>query len=163
MGNTTMPSMLELKTLILEGNKAIREKIDGVATTVALMRQDLDKLRDKVKNLGIRVDGLEENVSAHTTQLTNHECRLQMQEAKLANLDDRSRCINVHTLGLQEGMETTPVEQFLETWQPTVLRASEGRKGYKWIEPTEHQESSPNRVPHRTCLSGSPFIWTMAH
>ncbi|KAJ1153539.1 hypothetical protein NDU88_006298 [Pleurodeles waltl] len=56
MGGRT-PSMLELKTLIMEGNKAITEKIDGVATKVALMQQDMDKLRDKVQDMGTRMDG----------------------------------------------------------------------------------------------------------
>ncbi|KAJ1126661.1 hypothetical protein NDU88_005068 [Pleurodeles waltl] len=47
---------LELKTLILEGYKTITEKIDTVARTVALMRHDLDKMWDKVKDLGQQDD-----------------------------------------------------------------------------------------------------------
>ncbi|KAJ1191120.1 hypothetical protein NDU88_000436 [Pleurodeles waltl] len=46
MGETVSPSMLELKNLILEGNKAFTEKNYGVAITntwVAGYRQDLGK------------------------------------------------------------------------------------------------------------------------
>ncbi|KAJ1111019.1 hypothetical protein NDU88_008357 [Pleurodeles waltl] len=46
------PSTLELKQLILEGNRAITEKIDGVAITVVLIRQDMDKMGDRVGELG---------------------------------------------------------------------------------------------------------------
>ncbi|KAJ1197411.1 hypothetical protein NDU88_001271 [Pleurodeles waltl] len=73
MADITTLSLLELKTLILEGNKAITKKIDGVAMTVVLMRQELAKMREKVKDLGTRTTGLKDNVTAHTSQLTDYE------------------------------------------------------------------------------------------
>ncbi|KAJ1117107.1 hypothetical protein NDU88_005307 [Pleurodeles waltl] len=129
MADITTPSMLELKTLILEGNKAITEKIDGVATTVALIQQNLDKMWEKVKGLVNRTNGLEENLTAHANRLTDHERCLQMQEAKLVDLEDRSQCNNICILGLPEGTETTLTEQFLESWKPTELLGLGGEEG----------------------------------
>ncbi|KAJ1210738.1 hypothetical protein NDU88_006100 [Pleurodeles waltl] len=107
--------MLGLRTLILECNKAITEKADRVATTVALMQQDLDKMREKVKDLGTRTNGLENNVTAHATQLTDHKHRLQMQEAKLTELEAGSQRNNTRILGLLEGIET---KRLNNSWNP---------------------------------------------
>ncbi|KAJ1105747.1 hypothetical protein NDU88_003152 [Pleurodeles waltl] len=89
MGEIATPSMLQLKSFILEHNKAILGRIDGVATTVTLLRQDMDKMEGKVKDLETRADGMEEIVRAPTTTLTEHECRPQMQDAQLSDLEDR--------------------------------------------------------------------------
>ncbi|KAJ1083171.1 hypothetical protein NDU88_003331 [Pleurodeles waltl] len=113
LGETAMLSMLYLKTIILKGNKTITGKINWVATTVALMIQDLDKMQEKVKTPGIRADGLEENVGMHTTQLTDHKRTLQVQDTKLEDLEKRSQRNTTHMLELPEGTEVTPIEQFL--------------------------------------------------
>ncbi|KAJ1106516.1 hypothetical protein NDU88_003917 [Pleurodeles waltl] len=52
MGDPSSSTNLALKNLILEGNKAITEKIDGVAITMVLLKQDIDKMRDRMRELG---------------------------------------------------------------------------------------------------------------
>ncbi|KAJ1218540.1 hypothetical protein NDU88_006118 [Pleurodeles waltl] len=78
-------STLVLKNLIKEGYKAITEKIDGVVITVALLCRDVDNIQERIKDLGIRADGDEELLGAHTCQLVGQERCLQHQEDKLVD------------------------------------------------------------------------------
>ncbi|KAJ1202291.1 hypothetical protein NDU88_006091 [Pleurodeles waltl] len=96
-GEASLPFILDIKNLILESNNAITEKIDGVAITVALLCQDIGTIRERVKYLSTRANGAEELMGTHTSQLADQERHLQQQEAKLANLKDRSR---VYTSGV---------------------------------------------------------------
>ncbi|KAJ1178475.1 hypothetical protein NDU88_003721 [Pleurodeles waltl] len=100
-GEVIPPSTLDIKNFILERNKAITKKIGGVAITVALLHQDMEKMKEHMKDLGTSADGVEEILGAHTSQLADQEIRLKLQEAKLAYIEDRSRCNNVRILGLQ--------------------------------------------------------------
>ncbi|KAJ1203306.1 hypothetical protein NDU88_007094 [Pleurodeles waltl] len=86
-----------------------------------LLRQNVDKLRNQVKDLGTRAHGVAELLSSHISQLRDHEWHMQQQETKPADLKDRSRRNNERILGLPEGTEMTPVELFAESWLPTVL------------------------------------------
>ncbi|KAJ1177487.1 hypothetical protein NDU88_002742 [Pleurodeles waltl] len=108
----TTPSMLDIKNVIFEGNKAITEKIDRVAIMVAVLSQDM----------GTRADGVEEILGAHTSQQAEEERGLKLQGTKLTDLEGRSHINNLHILGLPEGMETVPVEQFLVKWLPKCMR-----------------------------------------
>ncbi|KAJ1213144.1 hypothetical protein NDU88_000783 [Pleurodeles waltl] len=67
------PTTLELKQLILEGNRVIRVKIDGVVITVPLLCQDMDKMRDREKELGTKANDTEETLGAHVQQLGDQE------------------------------------------------------------------------------------------
>ncbi|KAJ1169917.1 hypothetical protein NDU88_001803 [Pleurodeles waltl] len=129
MWDPISPFMLKLKNVIMDCSMAITEKINGVATLVMLLRQNLDKMWDRVKDMGMRVDGMDEIVGTHAFTLTDHEQRLKMLGAKLADLDDRSGHNNVCILGLPEGTESVLVEQFLESWLPTVLKRLESERG----------------------------------
>ncbi|KAJ1160231.1 hypothetical protein NDU88_000733 [Pleurodeles waltl] len=111
MGETVPPTTLDIKSLILEGNNAITEKIDGLDITVALMHQDMEKMRERVKDLGIRTDSAKEILGAHTSRLADQEWCLKQQEAKMADLEDRSPRNNVCMLEVPEDMETTPIEK----------------------------------------------------
>ncbi|KAJ1103323.1 hypothetical protein NDU88_000749 [Pleurodeles waltl] len=73
LGEATPPSTLENENLILEDNKAITKKIDDVANTVALLRHDMGKMRERVKDLSTRAGGAEEILGAHTGQLVDQE------------------------------------------------------------------------------------------
>ncbi|KAJ1163834.1 hypothetical protein NDU88_004286 [Pleurodeles waltl] len=70
LGDTSPPSNLKLKNLILKGYKGITEKTDGVAITVALLRQDMDKMRERVKDLSARTNDTYELLGTHTTKMT---------------------------------------------------------------------------------------------
>ncbi|KAJ1166558.1 hypothetical protein NDU88_006957 [Pleurodeles waltl] len=151
MGDPLLLSMLELKNSILECNRAITEKTDGVATAVTLLRQDLDKMRNRVKYLGTGADRVDEIVGSHATTLTDHERSLKMQEAKLEDVEDRSQRNNVHILGLPEGTESIPVEQFLESWLPTVLPGLESEGGLQVDEHIGHKGANKNQDHHHAC------------
>ncbi|KAJ1195396.1 hypothetical protein NDU88_004676 [Pleurodeles waltl] len=129
VGDTISSSMLKLKNLIMDRNRAITEKNDGVATLVTLLRQDMDKIQEKVKDLGTRTDGVDEIVGTYASTLTDHEQWLKMQGTTLGDLRDGLRRNNVRILGLPEGTESTPVETFLESWLPTVLPGIESKGG----------------------------------
>ncbi|KAJ1216919.1 hypothetical protein NDU88_004517 [Pleurodeles waltl] len=120
LGTPSPPSNLELKKVILEGSKAITEKIDVVAITVALLHQDMGKM-SRVEDLGTITDDMNEVLGTHTMELADQERQLQAHEAKLADLEDRSRRNNVRILGLPEGTEATLVEQFLESCLVEIL------------------------------------------
>ncbi|KAJ1214184.1 hypothetical protein NDU88_001810 [Pleurodeles waltl] len=81
----------------------------------------MDKMRERVKDLGTRTDDISKELGTHSTQLADQERWLQPQEAMLEVLEDTSRCNNVCVLGLPGGTETTPVEQFLESWLVEIL------------------------------------------
>ncbi|KAJ1180928.1 hypothetical protein NDU88_006139 [Pleurodeles waltl] len=81
----------------------------------------MDKIRNRVNDLGTRTDDMIEMLCPHSTQLSDQERRLQAQEVKLADLEDRSRLNNVCILRLPEGTKTNPVEQFLESWLTEIL------------------------------------------
>ncbi|KAJ1149870.1 hypothetical protein NDU88_002669 [Pleurodeles waltl] len=72
-GETTTPTARDIKKLILEGNRTITEKLDGVAVTVTLLHQDMEKMRERVKDLGTRANSAEEILQAHTSQLADQE------------------------------------------------------------------------------------------
>ncbi|KAJ1126786.1 hypothetical protein NDU88_005192 [Pleurodeles waltl] len=114
VGETDPPSTLDIKKMILEGNKAIPKNIDRVAATVALLCQDMDRMEDLIKDLGTGDDDIEELLGPHASQRADQERRLQQHESKLADLWDQSRCNKMCILGLSEGTETVPVELFLE-------------------------------------------------
>ncbi|KAJ1130670.1 hypothetical protein NDU88_009020 [Pleurodeles waltl] len=83
----TAPSpTLGILNLILEGNKAIMVKIDWVDITVALLHQDMEKMREQLKDLGTRADHVV--LGAHNSKLAEQERQLKHQEAKLADLED---------------------------------------------------------------------------
>ncbi|KAJ1100594.1 hypothetical protein NDU88_005675 [Pleurodeles waltl] len=62
MGDLSTQLNLEIKNIILEGNRAITEKIDGGAIIVALLHKDMDKIRGRMKELGTRADDMDKNV-----------------------------------------------------------------------------------------------------
>ncbi|KAJ1210595.1 hypothetical protein NDU88_005957 [Pleurodeles waltl] len=98
-GVTMPPFTLDIKYLILEGNKAIREKIDRMAIPVVLLLQDIDKRREPVNDLGTRADRADETLGAHTSQLVDNDSHLKIQETKLPDLEYRSRHILVQPEG----------------------------------------------------------------
>ncbi|KAJ1198699.1 hypothetical protein NDU88_002538 [Pleurodeles waltl] len=66
-----------------------------------------------------------------------------MQEAKLADLEDRSQHSNVRILGLTEETETTPVERILKSWLPTILLGLESEGNCRRTELIELQGVKP--------------------
>ncbi|KAJ1130684.1 hypothetical protein NDU88_009034 [Pleurodeles waltl] len=80
------------------------------------------------------MSGMEESVGSQATTLAGHEQQLQMHEANLVDFD-RLRRSNICILGLAEETETMIIEQFLETWLPTVLPGLEVAVGLQVDRP----------------------------
>ncbi|KAJ1171280.1 hypothetical protein NDU88_003145 [Pleurodeles waltl] len=78
-------SNINLKQLILEGYMAITEKINRIAITVALLKQDMEKIQEQTQDSKYRVGTFEDLVAEHTGQLTGLRVRLKLHEEKMAN------------------------------------------------------------------------------
>ncbi|KAJ1159818.1 hypothetical protein NDU88_000323 [Pleurodeles waltl] len=101
-------STLEFKQLILKGNRLITEKIDGVAITVALLRQDMDKMHDLIAELSNRVDDTTDTLETLSRQLMDQEKQLQRQEGyESQDLSDEA---GITALLEEGGLSRVPAE-----------------------------------------------------
>lgn len=85
-----------------------------VKTDIALIRQDLSKLKDRVNETEARISRTKYII--HPLQHTNDnvQCQLQQLSAKQDDMENRLRCCNLRFIGLPEKAEGTDSADFLE-------------------------------------------------
>ncbi len=92
-------------------------RLDEIKADLACCTKDVKKLRTDCNDLCKRMDKVEKNTADNMTKLTDNE-------AKLADLEDRSWKDNVRIMGIPEGTEGANASQYipinLPKWFPSL-------------------------------------------
>ena len=68
---------MHLKQLILKGKKVITAKSDEVAISVSLLRQDMEKIRERTKKLETTVAEIENTTGNNAAIASEHKCYIE--------------------------------------------------------------------------------------
>lgn len=126
----------------------LKEKFGGLKETVSLMRQDLQKIRERTTAVEGRVSEVEDQLPP-----LNRDVRMATQNAfqalnKTDEIENRLRRNNVRIVGLPEKVEGRDPTTFIEEWLQEVF----GKEAFSSIYTVERA----HRVPPRPLPPGNP-------
>lgn len=107
-------TMGPLKKELVDFREDVSQKLSTIVT-------DLKEITDRVAETEHRVADMEEQ-GAENSELLSHTLELQDKlQARLTDLESRSRRINIRIHGIPEGAEGDNIQEFLETFIKTDL------------------------------------------
>ncbi|KAJ1144707.1 hypothetical protein NDU88_011004 [Pleurodeles waltl] len=121
-------------------------KISGLSTASASIRTDIACFSEKVADLDQCLTTAEE----HLGMVPEHDAELRTLQAKLTDLEDRSRRDKVCFFGIPEHKEGTDIKAFLKNWLPELI-------GLTFSPPLEFQRVHMI-VPLHSATSGRPCL-----
>lgn len=150
----TSDVLAELKTLRTElGTKldGIEKRLSEVSSSVKTLENNLTEIKTAVISNEKRIDDAEDRIAAAESRLdtadsfiTSASKRLNLLEAKVDDLENRSRRKNLRLFGLREGAEgSRPLMDFIKDMLP------------RWTDTTPDTPFSLERV-HRTLAPAKP-------
>lgn len=110
---TKDPTLAEVLTTIKVNHTNLMGKVDGLKIDLAIMRQDMHKLRGRVTETEQRISDLEDTVTPILPKLNTYGGKITTLEDKVDDLENRLRRNNLCLVGYREGSD--PVA-FLESW-----------------------------------------------
>lgn len=108
--------------MISDCKSTLTGKIEEVKIDVSLIRQDLQRLRDRVTEMETRISRVEDEVQV-TTERLQHQ--LAMILAKQDDMENRLRRCNLRFVGIPEGLEGSDPPSFLENLLVTTFGRAE--------------------------------------
>lgn len=107
-------TMEPLRKELVDFREDVNQKLSAIVT-------DLKEITDRVTETEQRVADMEE-LGAENSELLSHTLKLQEKlQARLTDLESRSRRNNIRIHGIPEGAEGDNVQEFLETFIKTEL------------------------------------------
>lgn len=96
-------------------------KIDTLQTDFGLMRRDLDKMRDRMREAVRRVGESEDSIRDNRASIHTLQMKAKAFESRAKDSENRSRRNNLQLIGLPEGAEGQDPTVFTETLLRTLL------------------------------------------
>uniref|UniRef100_A0A803K8T1 L1 transposable element RRM domain-containing protein n=1 Tax=Xenopus tropicalis TaxID=8364 RepID=A0A803K8T1_XENTR len=143
----TEPTLTEVLSAITN-HTALVGKIDELKTDFAILKHDVQNLRERTGETERRVSDLEDFTAPLPGRLTATEKQITILEGKADDLENRLRRNNIRILGLSERAEGNIAEKFIEQWLTTSF-------GQAASSPAFTVERA-HRVPGRPPPPGAP-------
>lgn len=122
---------------------ALTTKIEEVKVDVSLVRQDLHKLKERVKTSETRLGEVEDAIPPLQTTSERMQYQINQLLAKQDDMENRLRRCNLRFIGLPEGTEGKDPTTFLEQ----LLITTYGREAFSPTFAVERAHRMPARPP----------------
>ncbi|XP_069816100.1 uncharacterized protein [Dendropsophus ebraccatus] len=132
---------LEQDSLNVSGNQG--KRISENRRSRGVMREDLNKIRGKIDVFEQTIPALEKDVRDLQKTAKEHALQLAATQAKLTDMEDRSRRSNVRILGLPENVEAGDPIKFCQTWLVELF----GQEAFSNIFGLERAHRVPGKQP----------------
>ncbi|XP_069805655.1 embryonic protein UVS.2-like [Dendropsophus ebraccatus] len=108
-----------LQTVIADLTVTVRV----LSSDIAYIRNDMNKMRERVGTIVDTVQSLERELGALKAQVKDHGKLILESQNKIVELEDRSRCANIRILGFPEGSESNDALIFVKNgyWKLLVI------------------------------------------
>lgn len=135
-------------------------KIEEVKVDVSLIRQDLQKMRERVTETETRISQVEDSVPPLQISTERIQHQLNAVLAKQDDMENRLRRCNLRFVGLPEGAEGSDPSTFLEN----LLTSTFGRAEFStsFVVERAHRLASrppPQGAPPRTFIAKMLNFW----
>lgn len=147
-GEPTEPSNKEILGAIQAAHASTTAQLDTITIDISLLRQDMQKLRERTTEVEQRVSRLEDTARPLPSDLARVQKQLAEMTDKADDIENRLRRNNVRLVGLPEGVEGRAPEKFMEDW----LKSTFGPEPFSSLLAIERA----HRIPTRPLPPGAP-------
>ena len=142
------PTLREVLKLMKVNHSDTMGKMEELKLDITIMRQDMHKMRDRVRETERRIGDLEDTVGPILPTIKAQGTKITSLEDKMDDLENRLRRNNLRLVGLPERVEGSDPVAFLESWFTQEF-------GNDCLSPCFVLERA-HRVPGRPLPAGGP-------
>ena len=146
---TRAEAVLERQRGYLEARfDKLQQMEEDTEAKLGAIQTDLISLTGIISPIKGESDKLQSDVGSNSGRLATQKATLETMQLKLADMEDRGRCCNIHAIGIPEGIEGSNAVQFLteslSKWFPTLSRL-EGKimRAHRVYSDNNRKKSSP--------------------
>lgn len=119
----------------------LKEQFGGLTETVSLLRQDLQKIRERTTSVEGRISDMKDQMPPLTRDTRTALQQAAQATAKTEDIENRLRRNNVRTVGLPEKVEGRYPTAFIEQWLQDIF----GKEAFTSLFAVERAHRTPPR------------------